>query len=147
MNQDKLNQLLKDNPDLSVEGGFPFQQASGSTGPASKYRAQRTEHNGITYHSKKEAAKAAELDLMVAAGEIGFYLRQVPFDLGGAPRITYRADFVTFKQAGRDEVGAIPLRQVWTIEVIEVKGMWTGEAKMKLKLFKEKYPALKLVVE
>ena len=101
----------------------------------SKYHAQPTEHNGIVYHSKKEAAKAAELDLRVKAGEISFYLRQVPFTLPG--NITYRADFVTFD---KDVLGR------WWIEIIECKGVWTPEAKLKMKLFKERYPDLSIEV-
>ncbi|MFA5377231.1 MAG: DUF1064 domain-containing protein [Dehalococcoidia bacterium] len=141
---DELEQVLKDNPDLHADGEAPrcFEQVSPAGKNANKYHAQRTEHAGIVYHSKKEAAKAAELDLMVQAGEIDFYLRQVPFVVGTDPLTTYRADFVTFKTyTNAFDAGK------WTIEVIETKGYYAPGAKKKLKLFKQKFPALKLVVE
>ncbi len=49
----------------------------------SKYHNQRTEHGGVVYQSKHEAETVMGLDLQVKAGEIDFYLRQVPFSLGG----------------------------------------------------------------
>jgi hypothetical protein len=95
-------------------------------------------YNGITYASKKECKYAKKLDDMIERGEIDFYLRQVPFDLGAG--ITYRADFVTFKTFWDGHNGG------WIIKVIEPKGFKTPEWKLKLKLFKEKYPNLTLEI-
>ena len=110
-----------------------------------------TRTDGSVYDSKKEASKAAELDLCVQAGEIAFYLRQVPFDLGAG--VKYVADFVTFKNVYDHNDGP-----AYLTKVIEVK-MWrkatskhpagffyTPEAKLKMKLFKEKYPDLELEI-
>ncbi|MFA4917010.1 MAG: DUF1064 domain-containing protein [Syntrophales bacterium] len=111
--------------------------------PANKYHVSAKEdrtYNGITYDSKKEMQKAQELDLLVKAGEIDFWLRQVVFPLPGG--ITYRADFVTFVSVFYDEAES----PHWNIEVIEVKGMWTDTAKLKMKLFKVTYPNLTLEV-
>ena len=103
----------------------------------SKYGAQRTEYNGYVYASKHEAQAAQDLDLMIKAGEIDFYLRQVPFALPG--RITYRADFVTYQAVQMDDD---PPTVLYRVIVVEAKGMWTPEAKLKIKLFKERYPNL-----
>ncbi len=75
---------------------------------SSKYHARRTGH----YASKKEAKYAAELKLMKEAGEIEFWLEQVPFRLPGGT--TYRLDFLVFRM---DSMGS------WDLEFIEVKGM------------------------
>ncbi len=63
-----------------------------------KFRAQRTETDGIKFDSKKEAAFYRELKLRQQAGDIVFFLRQVPFDLPG--NIKYRVDFVLFESSG-----------------------------------------------
>jgi len=145
LSKEELDDVLKKNPDVTVYGAMlpPEHPLAGGgvmlgyvlNKPHSKYRAIKTEHNGIVYHSKKEANKAAELDLLVKAGEISFYLRQVPFTLPG--NIVYRADFVTFD---KDALG------MWWVNVIEVKGFSTPEWKMKLKLFKATYPELTIEV-
>lgn len=102
----------------------------------SKYNAIKTEYNDVVYHSKKEAAFAQKLDLMLKAGEIDYVLRQVPFTLDAG--IVYRADFVTLKK--------ISVTELWDITVYEVKGMKTKEWVMKEKLFRSKYPNLTLEI-
>jgi hypothetical protein len=97
-------------------------------------------YRGIVFSSKKEAAKCAEMDLCVQAGEIDFYLRQVPFIVGYDPLTKYVADFVTFKFV-KD---VFPY--VWRIKVIETKGTYAPGAKRKLKLFREKYPNVTIEV-
>ncbi len=98
---------------------------------ASKYHNQRTVYNGVTYHSAKEASKAAELDMLVKAGEIDYWLRQVPFIVGYDPMTIYVADFMTFQR----------IQGLWHIEVIEIKpkseAAWAKGAKRKLKLFRQ----------
>ena len=86
----------------------------------SKYNAKRT--NG--YASKREADRAAELQLMVRAGEIALVLEQVPFPLPGG--IKYVADFVRLNMDG-----------TWTVE--DAKGVRTDVYKLKAKLFFEQY--------
>ncbi len=105
----------------------------------SKYRNRRTEYNGMLYASKKEAQKAFDLDLLKAAGEITFWLRQVNFPLLG--KMVYRADFVTFAVIGYTQGGI-----TWIVKVIEVKGYQTEAWKLKRKLFAETYPNLELEV-
>ena len=95
--------LARVNPDVLItilgekkverDGRIP-QSAPGPGG--NKYHVADKEdrtYNGRIYHSKKEASFAAELDLRVKAGEIDFYLEQVPFRLPGG--IVYCLDFMT----------------------------------------------------
>ena len=61
----------------------------------SKYKNKKTEYNGFEYDSKKEANRAAELDLMVKAGVISHLERQVSyvFSHHGVKICTYKCDF------------------------------------------------------
>ncbi len=142
MKQDGLEELLAN---LSPEVTALNVEALGLAGTVpttkarrGKYGAVPTEYNGATYPSKAEASKAQELDLLVKAGEIDFWLRQVPFPLGSG--IIYRADFVLFKQCVDDD-------SLWGIRVVEVKGYdKRADWRMKFKMFKQMYPNLTLEV-
>lgn len=48
----------------------------------SKYNAKPTAYKGFTYASQSEAKRAMELDLMWQAGDISWWLRQVPVFVG-----------------------------------------------------------------
>src|SRR5215475_11708938 len=50
-----------------------------ATARPNKYRAVPTQYGGVRYDSKAEAERAAQLDLMVRAGEVKFWVRQVTF--------------------------------------------------------------------
>ena len=93
----------------------------------SKYKAVKTTVAGVTFDSKREAARHAELLLLQRAGEISDLRRQVTYELvpgvkfaGAArarPAIRYTADFVYTE---RDK------------QVIEdVKGVETPEFRIK----------------
>jgi hypothetical protein len=60
-----------------------------------KYGAKKTEYGGATYDSRAEAAHARRLDLLQRAGDVLWWLRQVPVMIGqpGVDR-PYRVDFV-----------------------------------------------------
>ena len=64
----------------------------------SKYHARRTEVDGITFASKKEAQRYAELKLLQRSGQIRMLNMQVPFILIEKSKygraIKYIADFV-----------------------------------------------------
>lgn len=90
-----------------------------------KFNAVPTEHDGIRYDSKKEARYAQELGLRIKAGEVIFYLRQVPIDLQGG--VKYRVDFVEFWADG-------------TVHFVDCKGMKTKEYIMKKKMVESLYP-------
>ena len=95
-----------------------------------KYGNRKTVVDGITFDSKKEATRYAELKLLQRAGEIFDLQRQVPFTL--IPKQTrdgkvierpcvYKADFV-YKDKDGTEV------------VEDTKGMRTKEYVIKRKL-------------
>ncbi len=90
-----------------------------------KYRAKPTEADGIKFQSKKEAAYYQELKLRQVAGDIVFFLRQVPLHLPG--NIRYVVDFVTFNADG-------------TVHFIDVKGMRTAMYITKKKIVEATYP-------
>jgi hypothetical protein len=58
----------------------------------SKYGSVMEECQGIKFQSKREAKYYRELKARVFAGEVSYFLRQVPFELVGG--IKYRIDFM-----------------------------------------------------
>lgn len=90
-----------------------------------KYNAAPTVVDGFRFDSKREATYYSELKLKVRAGEVVYFLRQVPFHLPG-PSV-YRVDFLEFHSDG-------------TIHYIDVKGMLTPEFKLKKKIVESLYP-------
>jgi hypothetical protein len=66
-----------------------------------KYRNTKTEVDGIKFDSKKEANRYKELKLLLKAGHIGLFQRQVRYELneGGTHSLAYIADFVYFDVA------------------------------------------------
>ena len=90
----------------------------------SKYHAIIEECDGIKFQSKKEARYYRELKARVFAGEVRYFLRQVPFDIFG---VKYRVDFM----------------EVWTdgsIHFIDVKGFRTETYRIKRKMVETCYP-------
>lgn len=90
-----------------------------------KFNAVRTECDGIKFDSKKEAAYYVDLKLRVKAGEIVFFLRQVPLHLPGG--VTLRLDFLEFHTDG-------------TVHFVDVKGMRTPQYIDKKKIAEATYP-------
>lgn len=66
-----------------------------------KYRAVRTTVDGVTFASKKEARRFAELKLLERAGKISDLKTQplIRCDAGGVHICDYRADFFYFDRA------------------------------------------------
>ena len=93
--------------------------------PRHKFKAVKTENDGIKFSSKLESRWYSIIKDMQENGEILFFLRQVPFHLGGG--VTYRADFMLFFTDGR-------------VEVWEAKGYDTPEWVIKKKLVESLYP-------
>jgi hypothetical protein len=85
--------------------------------------------DGIRYHSKAEGRYAANLNNLVKAGAIKFYLRQIGFDLPGHSR--HFVDFLIFypdgtwkfvEAKGRDlPLGKLKRRQVEELYGIKVE--------------------------
>jgi hypothetical protein len=90
-----------------------------------KYKAVQTISDGIKFQSKKEARYYDELKLRQKAGEVVFFLRQVPFDLAGG--VKYRCDFQEFRSDG-------------TVHFIDVKGKRTTEYIARKKMVEALYP-------
>ena len=67
-----------------------------------KYKAIKTEYNGVIYDSKLEAKRAQELDLLEKAGFISNLRRQekFPVEINGKKVFTYIADFVYVNSEG-----------------------------------------------
>lgn len=102
----------------------------------SKYNAQKTTVDGITYDSRKEAQRAQELRLMLRAGIISNLREQVPYELIPAQKneygkvveraVIYKADFVYDDENGKTVVE-------------DVKGVRTKEFVIKRKLMLYEY--------
>lgn len=104
----------------------------------SKYRAQPTMSHGIRFHSKREAARYAELLLLEKAGEISDLTLQPAFDLkvvGGFVKdiITtigkYSADFRYFDYSSN----------TWVIEDVKSPPTKTPIYRWKVKHLKAQY--------
>lgn len=98
----------------------------------SKYGNKRTEYNGRTYHSKREAEFARQLDLMRFAKDPKEKVVRVkpqprfPIVVNGKKICTYVSDFEVEYADGR-------------VEVVDVKGYKTNLYKLKKKLVEATY--------
>lgn len=99
-----------------------------------KYRAVRTEYGGCVYDSKAEARRAAELDLLVLAGDVAWWVRQVVFRLG-CPENVYRVDFVV---AERTKSCLFPDGVI--VHAEDVKGVRTAKFARDAKLWRAYAP-------
>lgn len=90
-----------------------------------KFHAISCERDGKKFPSKAERAHYDKLRLLQKAGQVLFFLRQVPFDLPGDNK--YVADFMVFYPDG-------------SASVQDVKGVETEGFKIKRKLLEEVYP-------
>ena len=63
-----------------------------------KFKAKPCEYDGIKFASKKEQKRYAELQVLKSAGDILFFLRQVPVHLSGG--VKYVCDFLIFWSDG-----------------------------------------------
>ena len=90
-----------------------------------KYHASPTAVDGLRFDSKAEAGRYADLKLLQQAGEVVFFLRQVPFDLPGG--VKYKADFMIFWADG-------------SVTVEDVKGYDTPQSRLKRRQVEALYP-------
>jgi hypothetical protein len=88
-----------------------------------KYKAIKQKFGGRTYHSKKEAQYAAELEWRLKAGEIVEYIPQYPLRLYVNEKKICNY-FIDFKVIYPDD----------TVELVEVKGFETALWRLKWKL-------------
>lgn len=110
------------------------QERSPAIQKPSKYRNQKTTVDGITFDSKKEAARYHELMLLAKAGQVKDIALQVPFGLnaGNDRRVTigaWIADFVYQERVEGD----------WVARVEDVKGFRTPLYRWKKRHFEAQY--------
>ena len=108
---------------------FRKYQSKRGAGSKSKYKAKRTEYQGILYDSKLEAAFASILDVFIQAGDVLSWTRQIPFIIGMDEKgkaMIHRVDFLIH----------YPDR---TFEYVEVKGFDKREGKIQRCFVNEKY--------
>jgi hypothetical protein len=108
--------------DLSPDLRRQF-KAAGAKSP-SKYNAQKVCVDGITFASRKEARRYGELKLLRDAGQVRWFIMQVPFRLDGG--IVYRADFLVVWSDGR-------------VSIQDTKGARTATYKIKKREVEFKY--------
>ncbi len=107
----------------------------------SKYHNQRT--NG--YPSKKHAKYAAELELRKAAGEVAYWLEEVPFKLPGfyedkrgrKRQVRHYLDFLVFLNLNNKEIKLG--EDVKVYELVEIKGRDLPMGKLKRKQVEDIY--------
>lgn len=98
-----------------------------------KYHNQPTVVDGIRFDSKREARYYEQLKLRQAAGEVWYWLRQVPLHLPGGTR--YVLDFLVFFK----DPALAP-------EFVDVKGRETQTFRVKKREVEHHYPVrIKLV--
>jgi hypothetical protein len=90
-----------------------------------KFRNERCEVDGKSFPSKLEARCYGWLTQRKAAGDVAFFLRQVPFELEGG--IVYRLDFL------------VVLTGTGGVELIEAKGYDTQVGRNKRKQVLDRY--------
>lgn len=97
-----------------------------------KYHSNSTQFQGITYHSKLEAAYAEELELRRMAKDIKSWDRQVKLELkvNGYPIGNYYIDFIVTHNDG-------------SREFVEVKGFETEVWKMKWRILEATFDDFK----
>ena len=98
-----------------------------------KYRAVKTEVDGIVFDSKREAARYMELMLLERAGEISHLELQPVYEcvVNGKKICTYRADFRYFTKLGNI--------------VEDVKGVKTPIYRLKKKLVEALYAGVTIL--
>jgi len=98
-----------------------------------KYRAVKTEVDGIVFDSKREAARYMELMLLQRAGEISHLELQPVYEcvVNGKKICTYRADFRYFTKLGNI--------------VEDVKGVKTPIYRLKKKLVEALYAGVTIL--
>ena len=98
-----------------------------------KFGARRTVYNGVLYASKAEALFAQQLDALVNAGEIRFWVGQPLFRLGCAEN-TYRPDFLVIASGG--EAWAADVKGVETPAFRRNRKLWIQYGPCELRILK-----------
>ncbi len=101
-----------------------------------KYRAKRTEYNGVMYDSKAEAEHARDLDFQITLRTAIWWIRQVRIPLG--PDFSTRIDFLVYQQnsVGRYVVGH-EVKGSETREFARVRKLWPKYGPFPLRIVKK----------
>lgn len=113
---------------MSVVPGRAGNLKARSVRRGTKFGNIRTEVDGVGFHSKREAGRYQQLQLLIRNGEVRDLLLQVPFriEVNGKLICTYIADFAY-----------VELRKgIWQEVVEDVKGYRTPMYRLKKKLMK-----------
>jgi hypothetical protein len=97
-----------------------------------KFHAKPVEEDGHHFPSKLEWKLYKQLLLQQKAGEVLFFLRQVPFHLPGG--VKYVLDFLVFYTNGE-------------VKALDAKGMETDTFTLKKKMVEDLYPIEILVIK
>jgi hypothetical protein len=125
-----------------IDGSEFDEQGKGvihSTG-MNKYRVSPAELrtiNGIRFDSKAEMRRWQELNLLEAAGQIKELERQPVYVLADA-----FTDNEGKKQRAIKYIGDFRYTEGGRVVVEDVKGFWTQTARLKVKLFRQKFPGI-----
>lgn len=92
-----------------------------------KFHAQIVERDGFKFASKREARYYDQLQLRKKAGEVIFFLRQIPFHLPGG--VVLRIDFQEFRSDG-------------SVHFVDAKGPKTEQYKAKKRMVEAIYPVI-----
>lgn len=127
-----------------------------------KYSNVRQTYNNITYDSKREAAKAMELDLRLRAKDIKSWKRQIKIEINfvkekngrwyvtGTPALELKAKGKEFRHFRNYFMDFVITNNDGSIEYCEIKGMETEIWKMKFFLSEmifDEHPEIYLKVE
>lgn len=113
-------------------GYRPAAAAPAGKSAGGKYGAQPTVVDGFRFDSKAEANYYQRLKLRVAAGEVDFFLRQVPMHLPGNSR--YVLDFLEFRPC---TCGGCTCERH---RFVDVKGVQTQMFRLKKRQVEDLYP-------
>lgn len=140
-----LAELFERNPSLAAENATnaDVQELLTAASPkAHKYHAQKTEVDGITFDSKKEAQEYARLKLLEQAGAIT--------DLELQPKFELQAPFTDNegrKHRGESYVADFMYQEDGKTIVVDTKGFFTAHYKSKAKRFRAMYPQYQYVIK
>jgi hypothetical protein len=124
--ESEIKDLLERNPDITTdERQRPVVKPAARS---SKYGNKKTAFKGVIYDSAKEARRAQELDLMLAAGDIDWCVRQAAFVLPGG--VQYFCDFEYGRKVSMSK--GKPIYDI-TFEDVKSKGTRTKEYRIKKK--------------
>lgn len=97
---------------------------------ASKYHNTPVEIDGKRFDSKLEARYYQMLKARWQAGEVAWFIRQVPFELPG--KIVYRADFLVVLIVPPEKIAE-------SVEIVDCKGVLTDVSRIKIRQVEELY--------